>query len=1263
MLGKGGQKHFGTIDDQELSIKRNNTYYIRLLSNAVRFDKELHMGGSSFIDTARNLANIGTITTGTNGTITTGSGGNITAGGYVEANGNLVSTYGYANTSQGYRVGGTQVMDNQRNMQNLGLIKGSYCALDIDTYTVNLYASASGGSISGGWARAYNIESGTGGNNKAHFGAYGNNSDASYAYMCVDTHSTGYNSSDNFRVYGDGSLRIGATTFLDSNRNLTNIGAITASGSFAGTGADNTMLSGTATGRLRVGRSSNQNLDLYVDDNYCKITADQDSDSNGYHAFILNRTFDGTGGSDFIVQNQGTNQFTVNKDGNIYLRSGNNIRPEIYRVGGVFFTWDSDSYGTNIHHSIRSTNGGTWADSITMNSYGHLRFNIDSNNNGSGSTFSVGSNTTGTTNTVFAITETGRVTLTSKSDTEVNLRLQRNSSAGRAQFTLENESGSQLWRVGLTGSGSEDFVFFNGSTNAFYIDRSNNRVSAHSGYQVNGTTVIDASRNLTNINGITATGTGMSQFSTDMSLEDDWENSPISVRERGLVGSAQSANSYAPNVNFHWSGRVSNSLWMDSSGHLNYGPYSSTGVPQDSGTFVTGDVRANVLYDKADTSTYIEMRGDGGGIRVQTSNGYVNIGAGNSSWGHIQTDRASFYFNRRLTVDQGIIQSYDEDLILRRAQSSSHQMTLNTSGATFTGSLTAQGYIVASTTIIDSSGSLGVKNTSGSTGKGLSLYNGAQSGMPTYGISFAGTGTHGTHGAVTGNWATYFTMNASGNDRGWIFRRGTTNVASIDGNGKMTLNSGLDVTGYNSVTAYSCSFANNVATTSFVMGNTTVIDQSRNLTNIGNITAGGSLNLSGNATFKGGRMYRQNSSTGSNTNISMSYGQGGADDVLFDYTRYMDDRYTETACDNESNVTSSSSDYVNVTDAPFAGGRALQFNGYKTFYSDYIPVKGGETLYGEIYQKVVSGTNNKRLYYGIERYDSQKRAITSNSGTTYFVVGGTINTSTSWVKHSSTTVIPTSHTPYNGSDGGQVCYVRIRILMNYSGTSTGTSQFGGWMLKRISHNHGVNYGGSVSTTGSISGNSLSVTGNVHANNGWVKSGSGGFYVSGTQFVDSTRKLINIKGIVNDQVTCDWRSDSNYGFTYHKFTNNTGATQYGSIYRTAGSLVYSTSSDYRLKENVVELGNASERLLQLQPKRFNFIEFPDNTIDGFIAHEVQEVVPEAVVGDKDAVNDDGTPEYQAVDNSKLVPLLTASLQEALAKIETLEQRINTLENGE
>ena len=139
------------------------------------------------------------------------------------------------------------------------------------------------------------------------------------------------------------------------------------------------------------------------------------------------------------------------------------------------------------------------------------------------------------------------------------------------------------------------------------------------------------------------------------------------------------------------------------------------------------------------------------------------------------------------------------------------------------------------------------------------------------------------------------------------------------------------------------------------------------------------------------------------------------------------------------------------------------------------------------------------------------------------------------------------------------------------------------------------------------------------------------------------------------------------------------TTVGHISVTSSSTSYNTSSDYRLKENVVAISDGITRLKTLKPSRFNFIIDETNTlVDGFLAHEVT-AVPEAISGTKDETQDilyteedtipsgkkvgdvkETVPKYQGIDQSKLVPLLTAALQEAIAKIEVLETKVAALE---
>ena len=127
---------------------------------------------------------------------------------------------------------------------------------------------------------------------------------------------------------------------------------------------------------------------------------------------------------------------------------------------------------------------------------------------------------------------------------------------------------------------------------------------------------------------------------------------------------------------------------------------------------------------------------------------------------------------------------------------------------------------------------------------------------------------------------------------------------------------------------------------------------------------------------------------------------------------------------------------------------------------------------------------------------------------------------------------------------------------------------------------------------------------------------------------------------------------------------------GTITIATNSVTYNTSSDYRLKENIVAITDGITRLKTLKPSRFNWIGDTSSTRDGFIAHEVT-AVPEAISGTKDEIYTEsdstrniksGDPKYQGIDQSKLVPLLTAALQEAITKIETLETKVAALEGG-
>jgi len=150
-------------------------------------------------------------------------------------------------------------------------------------------------------------------------------------------------------------------------------------------------------------------------------------------------------------------------------------------------------------------------------------------------------------------------------------------------------------------------------------------------------------------------------------------------------------------------------------------------------------------------------------------------------------------------------------------------------------------------------------------------------------------------------------------------------------------------------------------------------------------------------------------------------------------------------------------------------------------------------------------------------------------------------------------------------------------------------------------------------------------------------------------------------------TCAGLWNTGTSGTYIGFAYGSGGAGGGGITFSGASTSYTSASDYRLKENVDYTWDATTRLKQLKPCRFNWISDSTNTlVDGFLAHEVSSIVPEAVTGEKDEVytaeeaeespsTEVGDVKIQALDNAKLVPLLVKTIQE-------LEARITTLENA-
>lgn len=136
------------------------------------------------------------------------------------------------------------------------------------------------------------------------------------------------------------------------------------------------------------------------------------------------------------------------------------------------------------------------------------------------------------------------------------------------------------------------------------------------------------------------------------------------------------------------------------------------------------------------------------------------------------------------------------------------------------------------------------------------------------------------------------------------------------------------------------------------------------------------------------------------------------------------------------------------------------------------------------------------------------------------------------------------------------------------------------------------------------------------------------------------------------------ADQGGTYFHAAFGLTTSSTVVGSIVSSTTSTSYVTSSDYRLKENIAPMQNALDTVAKLKPVTYTWKSNGEDG-QGFIAHELQEVIPDAVTGDKDAVDEDGNPTYQGVDTSYLVATLTKAIQELKAELDATKAEIAEL----
>ena len=540
-----------------------------------------------------------------------------------------------------FRTNGTQALrlDSSQNATFAGTISSGAITSSGKVKGSNM--EILGASGSSGFLYIFDSDNGTSNTDGFLLQKSGNNAFV-YNRESSGSLSLGAGNTSNYLVIdSSGNIDLGSTQILDQSRNLTNIGTIS-SGAITTSGQLELQASTPSIHFL----DTDDNSDGYIQANAGTLRFYAD-DANEVGGSIITFNIDGgekmrlDNAGSLAVGNTSPSSFWGQANKLVLDASGNTgmtIKSTSSGNGRIVFTDQSSSNpglsdGGQIHY-------GHSADDMKFRTAGTDRVTIDSSGNvGIGTTspsqklnvngnIRVGSTDKlyfgGTTNYVsgshgsnylhFFTNNSERVRINSSGNVGIGTtspiaNLQVGDGTGSETLLLlgsnSNTTSSQIL-FGDNTSGADPFEFgmgirYDSSNNVLHFDDNfNNSGSANNAIMSIdrddqrvgiGTTspshTLDVVGNVEVSAGIfVANGAGISQFSCDhaTSNADDWQISPISIRERGLVGSAQSANSYSPNLNFHWASRVARSLTMLADGSFVLGEWVSTGSPSTTGS-------------------------------------------------------------------------------------------------------------------------------------------------------------------------------------------------------------------------------------------------------------------------------------------------------------------------------------------------------------------------------------------------------------------------------------------------------------------------------------------------------------------------------------------------------------------------------------------------------------------------------------------------------------------------------------------------------
>ena len=335
-----------------------------------------------------------------------------------------------------------------------------------------------------------------------------------------------------------------------------------------------------------------------------------------------------------------------------------------------------------------------------------------------------------------------------------------------------------------------------------------------------------------------------------------------------------------------------------------------------------------------------------------------------------------------------------------------------------------------------------------------------------------------------------------------------------------------------------------------------------------------------------------------------------------------------------------------------------------------ITIRSGSSNYGQIFfSRATSGTGQYEGYVAYQHStdslqfatDHTERMRIDSSGN---VIIGTNDSDPAQLEVRYSTVPTYLTSTFDGTVGEGTLSINVPRTSDGSGSwgSHSNTGYGSSAIQVLSHPSTGGYisflTGNADNTNPTENMRIDSSGNLLVGTTSTSNGS-----VGTKIEQGGQLLVSIRNTTSQNIFCN---KVGVNGTFITFAKDSGTK--GSITTDGTNTAYNTSSDYRLKENETLISDGITRLKTLKPYRFNWKSDKNKVQDGFFAHEVT-AVPEAITGIKDEIatedNDEldykkGEPIYQSLDYSKLTPLLTAALQEAIAKIEVLETKVAALE---